>query len=252
MSPMPSVAEMQRFADAQYKEGAYGAYIKAKQLKLATFEKRIDSVRELLPQGKIRHLDVGCSAGFMIEVGLRNGFDSYGVEFSLEAISFASPDIRARITQGDVNQLNGDRDELFDLITCFDIIEHVQSPRDFLHSLKKLLKPNGLLVVTTPDTKHFVAKLMGRSWPMLQPFQHTILFSRTSLNQTLAVSGFQEIKSTSAFKILTFEYLIGQLQQTSPLLAKLSALVNTIVPKSWSKKPLALNISEFMSISRAL
>lgn len=246
--PMPSPKEMQDFANSLYKDGAYADYVKAKPMKVHTFRQRLESVKpHLAGRGRIRHLDVGCSAGFMIEVGLEAGFDSFGVEFSSQAVSYALPEVQKRITLADVNQLEAG--EGYDLITCFDIIEHLRVPADFLKTLKRLLKPGGLLVLTTPDVSHPLAKVMGSRWPMLQPFQHTILFSKSSLNRVLSQVGLQTVSEGPAFKVLSFHYLAGQLQDLNPVISKVMKATESLIPGKLAKEPIRLNISEFMTIA---
>lgn len=252
--PMPSVQAMKDFAEHEYRVGAYSDYLKAKPLKVLTFENRVKQFKHLLTNmgnQKLRHLDVGCSAGFMIEVGIKHGFDSYGVEFSKEAISKADVQTQSRIINSDVNQLSDSKESKFDLVTCFDIVEHVQDPFIFLASLKRLLNPGGLLVLTTPDPEHSLAKIMGTKWPMLQPMQHTIIFSKSGLKSVLDQTGFEELVSSPAYKVLTLGYLTGQLKELNPLISNLMSLSSKIIPKNIIEKTLKLNISEFMSVSRA-
>lgn len=249
LSPMPTVSEMMEYADDHYSQGVYLEYVKARDLKIRTFEDRIAQVKKYLKPNKvIRHLDIGCAAGFMIEVGLLNGFDSYGVEFSAEAISYAKDPIKNRITQGDVNNL--DVNNKFDIITCFDIIEHVQNPAEFLKSLKRVLSPNGILMITTPDTEHFIAKIMGKSWSMLQPKQHTYLFSKKSLENSLTQAGLTNLAQSSAYKVITYDYIAGQLSELNPMISSSMKLFGKVIPKSLREKSIKLNISEFLTVAQ--
>jgi 2-polyprenyl-3-methyl-5-hydroxy-6-metoxy-1,4-benzoquinol methylase len=251
-SPMPTVAEMMAYADMEYSDGAYKAYVQARPMKIATFKNRLSTVADRLSpiaKGRPRHLDVGCSAGFMIEVGLDAGFDSYGVEFSKEAIKLADPKIQNRITPSDVNQLINEGTEKFDLITCFDIVEHVQNPLEFLRSLRQLLNPEGRLLLTTPDVEHLIAKAMGSRWPMLQPKQHTILFSKKSLEKVLMEAGFNHVLHYPAKKTISYRYMTGQLAELNPLLSGAMKALGWIIPNALKNKPLMINISEFMTLA---
>src|SRR5205085_10927698 len=120
------------------------------------------------------------------------------------AIDQADPLIRDKILQGDVNQELGRWKGTMDWISAFDIIEHTHHPVQFLENIKKILKPGGLLVMSTPDTDHFLRRVMGANWPMLQPFQHTVLFSREAMKKLLLSEGFTDIKIESTHKYLTF------------------------------------------------
>ena len=173
-----------------------------------------------------------------------------GVEFSTVAIGFARPDIRARIVRGDVNALRTQETEPFDVVTAFDIIEHVQNPADFLRDIHEILRPGGVLAISSPDTGHFLRYLMGSKWPMLQPMQHTVLFSRRGIAALLERCGFQDVHVETAHKVLTMDYLADQLGLTNPGLNRAYRAVSWIVPGPLRRKPLAVNIGEFVAYAR--
>src|SRR5687767_1793937 len=186
---MPSVGAMNEYADDEYSSGVYSEYAKSRDLKIATARPRLAAIKQRA-NGK-RLLDVGCATGFFMEAATEEGFEVRGVEFSTVAISLARPDIRERIVRGDVNELLSREPQKFDVVTAFDIIEHVQNPAKFLQELREILKPGGVLAISSPDTGHFLRYLMGSKWPMLQPMQHTVLFSRRSIAALLERCGFQ-------------------------------------------------------------
>lgn len=249
--PLPTVAEMVEYANQEYSEGLYKGYIQARPIKHLTFRKRLDMIeaRQVGQPGK-KVLDVGCSCGYFLDVALEKGYDGYGVEFSSVAISAAQDATRARITQGDVNQLAEMQAASFDIVTAFDVIEHTIEPLTFLADLKKLLKPGGLLVITTPDTRHFLRSVMRKRWPMLQPFQHTVLFSGQSLRQALEASGYHSVELRPARKYLTPDYLSEQVKIYTPLLTKIYGVVARVLPKQVRQMPLPLNIGEVMAFAR--
>ena len=163
---------------------------------------------------------MGCAAGFFIEAALDAGFDPIGIELSPTAIELARPEVRARITCGDVNVLLATDPRQFDVVTAFDIIEHTQDPAAFLDDIGRVLASGGLLVVSTPDTGHWLRRVMGDRWPMLQPFQHTFLFSQKAMRALLLEHGYEPLVIESARKVLTVDYLFGQLRQTNPMLSR--------------------------------
>jgi 2-polyprenyl-3-methyl-5-hydroxy-6-metoxy-1,4-benzoquinol methylase len=193
-----------------------------------------------------RLLDVGCASGFFIETALKHGFDAYGVEFSKQAIAQAKPGIAERIVNGDVNSLHARHEQKFDIVVAFDIIEHTHDPIRFLRDIRGILSPRGWLVITTPDTGHFLRYLMGSRWPMLQPFQHTYLFSQKAMRKALETAGFNKIHIQDADKTLTLEYLMGQIKMNNPLLASVYRVISLLLPMTIRKKPFSVNIGEMM------
>lgn len=245
---MPSVSAMHRYADDEYSSGVYREYAKSRDLKIATARPRLAAIRRRA-QGN-RLLDVGCATGFFMEAAADEGLDVCGVEFSTVAISLARPDIRERIICGDVNALLSRQPERFDVVTAFDIIEHVQNPAKFLEEIREILRPGGVLAISSPDTGHFLRYMMRSRWPMLQPMQHTVLFSRQSIAALLERCRFRDVTVETARKVLTMDYLADQLTATNPALNRAYRALSWIVPRPLRRKPLAVNIGEFVAYAR--
>jgi 2-polyprenyl-3-methyl-5-hydroxy-6-metoxy-1,4-benzoquinol methylase len=248
LDPMPSAEAMQAYVNEEYAHGAYAANVKARHLKEATFSARAKQIYARQPGGRL--LDVGASAGFFVEQAVARGFDAYGLEISPIAIEAAAPAIRPRMRVGDANVLAADGVEKYDVVTAFDIIEHTYDPAAFIRTLRALLHDNGLLVVSTPDTGHFLRRVMGASWPMLQPLQHTVLFSRRSLTGVLREAGFSQISMTNAYKVLTADYLAGQVGALSPAIERAYNLATPVLPVALRRHPVSINIGEMMAFGR--
>ena len=198
----------------------YRDYVDARALKLATMRRRLPVISAQARGPRL--LDVGCATGFFIEAALEAGFDAAGIELSPVAIRLARPEVQARITCGDVNTLLSTDSRRFDVVTAFDIIEHTLDPAAFLDDIGRVLAPGGLLVLSTPDTGHWLRTVMRARWPMLQPDQHTYLFSKAAMRTLLVDRGYDPVRIEATRKVLTLEYLFGQLRQTNPTLAQQS------------------------------
>jgi cyclopropane fatty-acyl-phospholipid synthase-like methyltransferase len=195
-------------------------------------------------------LDVGCSIGIFVGAALDSGFDAYGVELSSHAVAMAKETVRPRIIQADVNHHIRTSAVRYDVITAYDIVEHTQDPTAFVNDLYHALGRGGVLAITTPDTDHFLRYLMGNKWSMLQPLQHTFLFSKRSFKALLALAGFEDIEVEPARKTLTANYLFGQLSQTNPMIARLYKRISPIIPTRIGNAPLDVNIGEFFALAR--
>ena len=157
---------------------------------------------------------MGCSCGYFLEVASAAGYDAHGLEFSKGQ---SPPQIRrsvARILCSGIDCLAGEQDKLSS--TAFDLIEHVEDPQDFLQRARRLLIPGGTLVLTTPDSEHFLRYFMGCRWPMLQPMQHLQYFSRRALRLALEKAGSTAVTFEVARKTLSYEYLVNQLRTLAP------------------------------------
>jgi SAM-dependent methyltransferase len=242
--PMPTAESMAAYVDQEYSAGRYKDYVEARDLKLLTFRERAKQI--VAKSGRGRLLDVGCACGFFVEAALEAGFDAHGLEISPVAIEAAPEVVRPRLVQGDVNHLVGRAETPFDVVTAFDIIEHTFDPIAFLESLTPLLRPGGLLVLTTPDTRHFLRYAMGKWWPMLQPMQHTILFSPLSASAALRKVGFTSIEIVPARKVLTADYLSKQVSLHEPVVGRAYGMASRVVPSAILERPVGVNIGEIM------
>jgi len=245
---LPTVEQMSAYAEEQYSAGVYKGYASAARLKIQTFERRIDLLKRLGARGRI--LDVGCACGFFIEAALKHGFDAYGIEFSKEAVAIAREEIRSRITVGDVNLLREREEDRFDAVVAFDIIEHTQDPLKFLEEIRQILRPGGWLMLATPDTGHFLRYLMGCRWPMLQPMQHTYLFSKPAMRFVLAKAGYENIGVQKADKSLTLDYLIDQLRVHNPLISRTYQAMSKLLPGAFRKGAFSVNIGEMLAYAQ--
>ena len=246
--PMPTIAQMHEYVEAEYARGVYNDYVAASDLKARTFAARARRIAGRERGGRL--LDVGASAGFFVEQALSAGFDAYGVELSTAAVSSASPRVRERLTVGDVNALALDGTAPFDVVTAFDLIEHVFDPVAFLQEIRRVARPGALLVVTTPDVRHVLRYILGKRWPMFQPMQHTVLFSRRGLRLALTRAGFGEIEIGPATKTLTADYLAGQVDMYLPLAVKAYRAASKNLPEKLRTAPINVNIGELMAFAR--
>lgn len=246
--PLPTPEEMLSYADAQYREGVYRDYVAARGMKHEHFRRRLKEFGDRFrPPGRL--LDLGCSCGYFLDVALEAGYDAYGVEFSEEAIGAAQPGTRERIRRSNLNDGEGDHPREYDVVTAFDIIEHVEDPVEFLRDIEGMLVPGGGVVLSTPDTGHFLRYAMGTRWPMLQPMQHTTLLSKLGLRIALERAGFTDVMVRVARKTLTLEYLFDQVRDHNPVLHTGYQVAKRVVPNSLRAYPLRINIGELLAVA---
>ena len=246
--PMPTLEAMRSYVDEEYTAGVYRDYVAARDLKLLTFGPRVEEIRRRAGVGRL--LDIGASCGYFVDAALERGFDAYGVELSAPAVAQAPERLRDRLILGDINRLSEIHCSRYDVVTAFDIIEHTLDPLGFLNELRGVMKPGSWLVLTTPNTQHLLPYVLGRRWPMLQPLQHTVLFSPRSLAAALSFAGFVDIKIGTAKKTLTVDYLARQVSPHLPVAARLYRTISRAVPAFVRGAPVSINIGEMMVFAR--
>lgn len=99
-------------------------------------------------------LDVGCGEGFVLKFFDRLGWQVQGIDYSRAGVQQVNPDYVGHVEQGDVFDLLEARiasERQYDLVWLGNVLEHVLDPVSLLQSLRRLVAPSGLLVVTVPN-----------------------------------------------------------------------------------------------------
>ena len=122
---------------------------------------KVDIVRRFRTSGAL--LDAGCGAGFFVREASEAGFDARGVEFSPDAVEFGRKYSGVRITEGEI--LHADFPERsFDIVTLWQVMEHLPNPVEILAGIRKLMKPGGILIVAVPNFDSLQAKVFRGRW----------------------------------------------------------------------------------------
>lgn len=165
-------------------------------------------------------LDVGCGTGeFLLELRVR-GWQVVGQEVS----DFAA---RIAIEAGlDVRTCTLDRcgfeAESFDLVTLWDVVEHLHDPLAVLREVRRILRPSGLLVLSTPDLESPDSRLFTDWWHGLEIPRHLVLFGPETIGQALQYAGFQSVErkyisGSYHVRLLSVQALIHDLRVSEPL-----------------------------------
>lgn len=139
-------------------------------------------------QGKV--LDIGCGAGGNLKTLQDQGWEPYGIEMSEIAAAHARELTGGEIHTGTLESAPFPPGS-FDLVLMSHSLEHLPSPLDALRRIHRLLKDNGLLVVSVPNVHSLEFKLFGRWWFPLDPPRHLYHFDRNSLTAALERAGFR-------------------------------------------------------------
>jgi SAM-dependent methyltransferase len=172
----------------------------------AAREKLAFVARHAKPDGRL--LDVGASFGhFLAEA--RNGFEARGVEVSPSAVAWARKTFGVEVDIGSIYQLGQGR---YDVITCWDVIEHLEDPAAAIDELRGHLNNSGFLFLSTPDAGSMAARLLGSRWYYLDPIQHLNLFSRSNLVRLLSGRGFRLVGARYFGRSYRVNYIANRLR----------------------------------------
>ena len=153
-------------------------------------------------------LDIGAGPGFFVEEAVQAGWDAEGLEAAEWAVTeYARRTGAARIRHGTTDALATYPPSTYDLVTAFDVIEHLADPFTFVTRCAKLLAPGGILVLTTPRFDSLAAKLLGSRWHCMIP-AHLHYFSRCSLQAALHGAGLTILRTRHHTRYFSFAYLL--------------------------------------------
>jgi 2-polyprenyl-3-methyl-5-hydroxy-6-metoxy-1,4-benzoquinol methylase len=143
-------------------------------------------------------LDVGTGYGFLLkELCKARKLDAAGVELSKQEADYAKETLGLNVTNAFLKDSGLPR-EHFDLVTCFEVIEHIPDPREFISELAGYVRPNGYLLIMTDNFESRMAKVLGAGFPKWIPHEHISHFSPSTLQRALArATGMSLVKSMS-------------------------------------------------------
>lgn len=154
-------------------------------------------------------LEVGCGYGYLTHAVRTQGHNCIGIDISAAAIEAAQKSFGGEFITADINTFTTDKK--FDLIVATEVIEHLVDPLGFIESLKSLLQPQGVIIITTPNRNYYPFK---STWQTELPPIHfswlseagmALVGSRAGLSTVLV--NFAPWARQSAFNHLT-DYLL--------------------------------------------
>ncbi|MEK6542982.1 MAG: class I SAM-dependent methyltransferase [Elusimicrobiota bacterium] len=235
----PSAAELESYYGREYFEGGnrpygYHGYDGLQEQKSATFRLRLTTLTTQLPR-KGRLLDVGCGTGIFVRCAIAQGWNAYGIDVSRYAVTAANEHSPGRFHACQIKDAPYGA-STFDAIAALDCLEHSPDPIGMLGACARLLKPEGLLLIETPNASGLLFKLMGRHWPYLTPPEHLCYFGPRNLAKALSSCGMRVLKWRPSCKVMTLPYIKDGLCATNPRLAallapltKIPALANALI-----------------------
>lgn len=144
-------------------------------------------------------LDVGCATGIFLN-GMQQypGWEVQGVEISSYAAEVATSQYGLNVFRGTLEQARYP-DQSFDVVTLWDVLEHLHDPVASLGEIHRILKHQGLLVLRVPNLDSLDAHFFGRCWAGLDAPRHLYVFSRHTLIKTLDLAGFASKKISTYY-----------------------------------------------------
>lgn len=147
------------------------------------------SVMRYIDAGRL--LDVGCATGEFLQEMRRHGWDVEGIEISPQAAAMARDVYGLKVFTGPIESFHPPG--RYDVVTLWDVLEHLSSPRAGLLQIRRWLSRGGHVILSVPNLESWDARLFGQWWIGWDAPRHFNLFSRPVIDRLLAETGFEVI-----------------------------------------------------------
>lgn len=214
-----------------------GAIFKGKDFSIFRYTFWERTIRKRLQRGKF--LDIGCAEGSLLKWAEKRGYETYGLDISEFAVHQLSQKKlkKTMLTLGDINNLPY-MDNCFDIITAYDVLEHLQQPSLGLQEINRCLKIGGLLFLSMPNIDSYGRALYGNNWFGYKDETHVSLLPTEKWKTNLKENGFTIVDSfyDRIVDLPNFIHSASIIQRTIDKLIRLFlVLAASKLPKRWGE-----------------
>ncbi|MDZ4770224.1 MAG: class I SAM-dependent methyltransferase [Chloroflexota bacterium] len=224
VSPRPEAQELYALYGETYFHNdesgkvGYTNYIRDEANIRKTFAGRLRRLMRHIPTPG-RLLDVGSAAGFFLSEAHEGGWQVTGLDVSSFTVEYTRARFGFETRLGSLTEQDF-APESFDLLTLWDVIEHVPDPKAYIAAAARLLVRGGVIALATPDVDSLPARLTGARWVGYKlSDEHIFYFSRATLSRMLDEAGFEVIEARHVGKFVTLRLFLDRLGMYAPALA---------------------------------
>ncbi|RMF84222.1 MAG: class I SAM-dependent methyltransferase [Nitrospinota bacterium] len=188
--------------DYYFENPIVNSHIAKENTNIQDFRRGLSLIEEYRSRGRL--LDVGCALGIFLSIARERGWEVYGVDISPYAASYAQKVLGLDVVAGEIEDAQFPS-RWFDVVTLWDVIEHLPDPSRSLQEIHRTLKDDGLLLVNTPNEAGLLRLLAGLifrlsggkiSYPVRKLYHqfHLYYFTPQTLQTLLEKNGFRLLR----------------------------------------------------------
>ncbi|NQU95951.1 MAG: methyltransferase domain-containing protein [Candidatus Omnitrophica bacterium] len=181
-------------------------------------------IKKYKNNGKL--LDIGCATGFLLDEARRRNWEVYGVEISKWASNYAREKLDLNVVRGPLKKTDFP-DKYFDAIVMLDVLEHLTNPKYALLEIRRILKSDGILYISTPNINSLLSRILKAKWWGINKF-HLFYFSKRTLEKMLDACGFKVKKYKPHIRIFSIKYWAKRLKAYSVTLYRILDFISRI------------------------
>ena len=153
-------------------------------------------------------LDIGSGVGDFLHTAESHGWQCIGVEPSEDAKNIARQRTKANLIES--AEIENLPDQMFDVITMWHVLEHVDNLRWQVEQLQRLIKPKGRIVIALPNYKSYDGQYYKEKWAAYDVPRHLNHFNRTTIVKIFNTKG---LKLISTDKLKWDAYYISYMSE---------------------------------------
>jgi 2-polyprenyl-3-methyl-5-hydroxy-6-metoxy-1,4-benzoquinol methylase len=182
-------------------------YIDSQNERIEMFQNHLKLIKRFKPQGSL--LDIGCYAGTFLSLAKQAGYRVEGVEPSVWAANYAKEQTGAEVHCESIEKMALPENS-FDIVTLWDVVEHLEDPLLCLKKAYRAMKPDGILIISTHNIGSLFARSLGSHYPWLMRF-HLYHFTPDTLAMLGAKAGFSRVMTESYKKRFSLAYFLQRI-----------------------------------------
>jgi len=186
---IPSKQELIDFYDNNYDRTDYFSSITIKR-----YNELLDTFEKYRKTNNI--LDIGAGNGFFLEIAKARGWNVFGTELTDQSVLVCEKkDIQMK--KGCLHEVGFDENQ-FDVITSFEVIEHINNPTKVVAEMLRILRDNGRVYITTPNFNSILRYRLKSKYDVIEYPNHLCYFTKKTLGKLFSDAGFnvKELKTT--------------------------------------------------------
>ena len=235
--------EPEELIEQQYSQVEDPTYERETEGRVRTFSRLLDQLQAYSCTGRL--LDVGCYTGVFLGLARDRGWSVAGIEPSTWAATQAR-NKGLEVLNAALHEIQLPA-ESFDVITLWDVIEHLHDPLRDMRHLCRLLRPGGVLALSTMDVGSLFAKITAERWPWHMRM-HLYYFTRDTVTRLLAGTGLEVVNIDGHKRVVSFRYLIEKIAAQTPLAASLVAPLGKILGAAFRNRYVTVDFGDIMNV----
>ena len=155
-----------------------------------TLLKKLELISKYYKTGKI--LDIGCGTGEFLNTCKSAKWETFGIEPDPDARKMAKDNFGLDVREE--SEINNLSNEGFDIISMWHVLEHVPRLNERIEDLKRLIKPDGVIIIAVPNCNSLDAKIYGENWAAYDVPRHLYHFTPKDIELVFKNHGLKMFK----------------------------------------------------------